>query len=289
MKLVKPTFEIIEQEFPHQKMDMDSHEHQRALEDAMYRHIELCGRTCYKSQDKIIEGSAKPFVNRMIASKHYAMLEHGTVYLYSNRDFSAWSHLIERYSNNKYSIVKGGLADYDCCVTTNLRVLAENDWFDDLKYLCEPTEFHAKRYTVKFQTNIQVYKEYTRHRVMSWAIESTRYCNYLKKKFGGCVTFITPVWLNKSKWYQKLAFKTSLWVAEKMYLFLIKTGWKPQEAANILPQATKAEVVMTGFVEDFKHFFDLRALGTTGAPHPQAKELAEPLMQEFIKREYIKM
>lgn len=81
MNLIKPTWEIWEQEFPVCKMDMSIYEHRNALIDAMYRHIEHCGRTCYKSEDKITEDSAKGFVDRMIASKHYAMLEHGTVYL----------------------------------------------------------------------------------------------------------------------------------------------------------------------------------------------------------------
>ena len=66
MKLIKPSFEILEQGF--------------SLDD-IYKHIELCGRTCYKSNDKITKDSAKPFVNGMINSKHFAMLEHGTIYL----------------------------------------------------------------------------------------------------------------------------------------------------------------------------------------------------------------
>ena len=66
MKLIKPSFEILEQ-LP-------------GLE-GMYKQIELAGRTCYKSEDKITEDSAKEFVDRMIKSGHGAMLEHGTVYL----------------------------------------------------------------------------------------------------------------------------------------------------------------------------------------------------------------
>ena len=66
-----------------------------------------------------------------------------------------------------------------------------------------------------------------------------------------------------------------------------RTCYKPQEARAILPTALKTELIMTGFTSDWKHFFDLRALGTTGSPHPQAKELAEPLMKEFTDNKYI--
>lgn len=68
------------------------------------------------------------------------------------------------------------------------------------------------------------------------------------------------------------------------YFELLEKGWKPQQARAILPNALKTELVMTGFVSDWNHFFNLRARGTTGTPHPQAKELAEPLMKEFERR-----
>ena len=78
------------------------------------------------------------------------------------------------------------------------------------------------------------------------------------------------------------------YAAEYSYLNLTeKCGWKPQQARSILPLDTKTTLVHTAFVDDWEHFFKLRALGTTGAPHPQAKELAYPLMEEFIKRNYI--
>ena len=277
MQLIKPSFEILEQG--------------SALED-IYKHIELCGRTCYKSQDKITDGSAKPFVDRMIASKHYAMLEHGTVYLYDRYDVSAlrsWdTSLGRKYSNNKYS--KVNTDDYmdirGIYITTNLRVIAENNWWDDLKYLCEPTIFHKKRYTVKFICDIGVQREFCRHRVFSFANESTRYCNYSKSRFNGEVIYIEPIWYKDADSYTKNEFDKALEFAEGYYKFLIDKEYKAQDARNILPLATKSELIMTGFEDDWCHFFALRALGTTGAPHPQAKELAGPLMEEFIKRGY---
>lgn len=294
MKLIKPSFEIWNQP--------------AGLEGA-YKQIERVGRVCYKSEDKITEDSAKPFVDRMIKSGHGAMLEHGTVYL---KVFNVIenSELIDKYKSNKYSVVKEGTEVYNChgdilygsckCITTNYRVLVENGWLDDLKYICKPTEFHEKRITVHFVCDRGVSHEFVRHRVMSFAQESTRYCNYSKDKFGNELTFIQPCWLDdeRLKLYGpyhtvirdkslESIFIASLNNAEKDYIDLIDLGWKPQEARAVLPNSLKTELVVTGFVSDWNHFFDLRARGTTGAPHPQAKELAEPLMKEFIARKYI--
>nr|DAV02048.1 MAG TPA: Thymidylate synthase complementing protein [Crassvirales sp.] len=290
MKLIKPSFEIWEQP---------------ASLEGVYKQIERAGRVCYKSEDKITENSAKPFVDRMIESGHGAMLEHGTVYLAMPLEtmlpieINGWG----KYTKNPYS--KG----FKVCevngqkrvaVTTNLRVLVENDWLDDLKYICEPTEFHERRVTVHFVCDRGVSHEFVRHRVMSFAQESTRYCNYSKNKFGNELTFIIPCWVGEGQenasledrdicgnTYADLCFKENLAKAERAYFTLIKQGWTPQQARAVLPNSLKTELVVTGFTSDWEHFFGLRARGTTGAPHPQAKELAEPLMKEFITRKYI--
>lgn len=291
MKLIKPYFEIWEQP--------------TGLE-GVYKQIERVGRVCYKSEDKITEDSAKPFVDRMIKSGHGAMLEHGTMYLQffwagtvcQQCNQTAPNKLLDRYAGNKYSIVH--YHGNDVYVTTNFRVLVENNWLDDLKYICEPTEYHERRVTVHFVCDRGVSHEFVRHRVMSFAQESTRYCNYSKDKFGNELTFIQPCWLDdeRLKLYgpyhtiirdksPESIFIANLNNAERDYLDLISLGWKPQEARAILPNSLKTELVVTGFTSDWNHFFDLRARGTTGAPHPQAKELAEPLMEEFVTRKYI--
>ncbi len=295
MKLIKPSFEIWEQP--------------TGLE-GVYKQIERAGRVCYKSEDKITEDSAKPFVDRMIKSGHGAMLEHGTVYLQffwagavcQQCNQTAPNKLLDRYAGNKYSIVH--YHGNDVYVTTNLRVLVENNWLDDLKYICEPTEYHERRVTVHFVCDRGVSHEFVRHRVMSFAQESTRYCNYSKGKFGNGLTFIQPSWITLDKeitpinelrllsgQYDRenpnLRYLASLVDANYAYLLLLNKGWKPQEARAVLPNSLKTELVVTGFISDWNHFFDLRARGTTGAPHPQAKELAEPLMKEFITRKYI--
>lgn len=312
MKLIKPSFEIW---------------NQPAGLEGVYKQIEKVGRVCYKSEDKITEGSAKPFVDRMIKSGHGAMLEHGTVYLefhvkdpsevgeeeYHSQQ-SELNKLISRYANNKYSIIKVNHYYDTVFITTNYRVLIENNWLKDLKYICEPTVFHERRVTVHFVCDRGVSHEFVRHRVMSFAQESTRYCNYSKDKFDNELTFIIPNWsqipegnypchINRGSaefiaegWNFKdrgideagKLLIMNFGIVEHDYMTLLKYfNWKPQEARAVLPNSLKTELVVTGFVSDWNHFFGLRARGTTGAPHPQAKELAEPLMKEFIARKYI--
>ena len=284
MKLIKQSFEILDQ--------------QCGLE-GIYKQIEISGRTCYKSEDKITEGSAKEFVDRMIKSGHGAMLEHGTVYLTMQYGINREeSDSIEKYVKNKYS--KSTMDEHGKYhITTNLRVLVENGWLDDLQYICEPTEYHEKRITVKFITDQGILREFTRHRVFSFAVESTRYCNYTKDKFSNEITFIQPNWISDEdiKDYHinynyfidqdnnhitaVNRFMSALKNAEYFYMELIKLGWKPQQARNILPLATKCDMIMTGFVSDWKHFFELR--DATSA-HPQAQELAHSLHETFIQR-----
>lgn len=286
MKLCKPLFEIWEQS---------------AGLEGVYKMIEYAGRVCYKSEDKITEDSAKPFVDRMVKSGHGAMLEHGTVYLkitYKDTDFTT---LCMFYGKNKYSVLNHSEDNKIYYITTNYRVLVENNHLSDLKYLCEPTEYHERRVTVHFVCDRGVSHEFVRHRVMSFAQESTRYCNYSKDKFGNQITFIQPSWITLDKEIapiNELCFLTkqydtddpnlrylaSLVEANYTYVLLLNKGWTPQQARAVLPNSLKTELVMTGFVSDWKHFFELRC---DSAAHPQARELAIPLKEEFIKKGYI--
>ena len=281
MKLIKPHFEILEQA-PGLK--------------GMKEQIEIAGRTCYKSNDKITEGSAEKFVNNMVKNSHCAMLEHGTVYLYfeyasplTDRNYMYLTDLRLAFEKNKYSKVKVLSPDnymHHVYVTTNYRVIIENHLEEALEFMCEPTEYHDKRITVRFTSDIHFYKDCTRHRVMSWAIESTRFCNYLKEKFGSSISFAIPCWLKPE---EEEEFKKDLEIVESLYFKWLGKGWKPEEAAYFLIQGTKAEIIMTGFVSDFYHFFDLRSeLHVTGKPLPTVEELVEPLRQEFIKKGYVK-
>jgi thymidylate synthase (FAD) len=271
MNVIKPSFEILDQDYSI---------------DGIKKQIEIAGRTCYKSLDKITDESCNEFVDRMINSNHTAMLEHGTVYLQIPKKDNILNNFVSLYVQNPYSVVKYNTPICDMAyITTNYRVIVENKWFETLNYICKPTQFHEKRVTVHFICNRQVSHEFVRHRTFSFAQESTRYCNYTKGKFGSELTFIEPSWVKPEEMEDIKYYFENI---ERTYFYLVNDKqWLAQEAATFLPNAIKTELVMTGFVKDWKHFFDLRADGNTGAPHPQAKELAAPLKEEFIKRQLL--
>lgn len=257
-------------------------------QENLYKQIERCARVCYKSEDKITDDSANKMVDRLIQSSHLAMLEHGTIYLRKKaniEDYDTFETFYEEdpYSKVKYTVIMPGNKDKECFVTTNLRVIVENQLFEDLKYQCEPTKYHYKRYTMFLTTSIGIVRELLRHRKFSFANESTRYCNYTKDRFDKHISFVKPYWLKNSDEYAQ-KFIDNLASCESCYNYLINEGhYKPQEAREILPLATKSDIVMTGFEEDWAHFFNLRLEGNTGAPHPDMKALAQLIEDEFIK------
>ena len=298
MKLIKQSHKIWEQEIPSHLLNHDVFV--SGYLKCMFEHIERCGRVCYKSEDKIGPGTAEKFVNRLIEAKHYAMLEHGTVYLtIPCAHWEDFTSFMFAYGSNPYSDYDDSECDWstqigNVYITTNYRVLVENRWTGDLAYVDVPTK-HPQRVTVKLTTSRQIAMELLRHRPMSFAMESTRYCNYSKDKFGSELTFIKPVWLSSESILiedpvyaeANAHFHWALEAIEHAYFDLIKANWKPQQAATILPNALKADLVVTGFVKDWEHSFDLRVKGTTGAPHPQMLELMMPVYNEFVKRNYI--
>lgn len=284
MKLIESSVQIIEEKDP-------------------YKMIELAGRTCYKSEDKITENSAKEFVDRMIKLGHGAMLEHGTIYLTIDGEDPNLSK-IQSNPHTKVNLVpyevlteSNYTISYKAYITTNLRVLVENNLKELLCYQVEPTEHHEKRITAKFICDRGISHEFVRHRVFSFAQESQRYCNYNKDKFNNELTFIKPTWLDiptgdytywDGDWCDidnmKIQLPSDNGIADNFlwclnnagmqYRLLINKGLKPQEARAVLPNATKTELVMTGFESDWEHFFELRC---SGAAHPDAKKLADEL------------
>ena len=300
MKLIKPSHQIIEPT--------------GYTIDDIYKSIELAGRVSHKSEDKITEDSAKAFVGRMLNMKHLATCEFGTVYLeYHVQDPSVigepnyhkqqeeLNSLIKKYANNKYSCIKVNHYYDTVFITSNYRVLVENNWLGDLRYLCIPTSFHERRYTVKFICDRGVTHEFVRHRPFSFMQESTRYCNYSKGKFNNELTFIIPCWSNiEEQDYgdifnvkepnntlapNEYAFIDALRTSEAHYIGMVSNDWKPEQARAILPNALKTELYMCGFAEDWKHFCKLR--DDKQHAHPQAYELAHPLHEEFIRRNYV--
>ena len=229
MRLVKPMFEI--QSFP----------------DRAEERIEVAGRNCYKSEDKITADSAAEFVRKMKGKTHNAMLEFGGM----------------------------------------------------------PQVF--------FRVDRGVTHELVRHRLCSFAQESTRYCNYGKGKFGSEVTFVIPPWSalkpgryrartteawkgfvrlgpNRTREEEEaikasdddLQWLTSMSDAEEGYFNLLEgRGQSPQQARAALPQATKADIVVAANTREWIHIFRQR---TGKTAHPQMREVMLPLAREFAHR-----
>lgn len=178
--------------------------------------IELAGRTCYKSEDKITDESARKFVKMLIKRGHEAMLEHSSL---------------------------------------------------SVKFICDRGVSH----------------ELVRHRLSSFAQESTRYCNYSLNKFGNELTFIKPCfWDEHSSQYH--TWVKAMNNAENAYFDLLLKTATPQEARSVLPNSIKTEVIMTANYREWRHFFNLRAARATGPAHPQMEEITIPLLKDVVNQ-----
>ena len=176
-------------------------------------------------------------------------------------------------------------------ISTNARVIQENNLHDLLKYLCSPTEYHEKRYCVKFVCSRAISHELVRHRKMSFIQESQRYVNYSKNKFKKEIKFIKPLWYDDNKhniyyesfsedqWTKEDRFYKACMNSERDYFQLLDYGLKPQEAREVLINSTKTEIYVTGFKSDWDKFFDLRC---DIAAHPEMRRLCIPLKEELF-------
>lgn len=256
MRLIEPEVEEIKQE--------------PGLE-GIYKQIAIAGRICYAS-DKI-DGN-KEFVERCIKMGHGRPLEFGTVYLQVPSNYDT---IILFYYKNHWSKVNelNGFA----YITTNYRVLVENNRLFDLNYICELTEYHYIRRTFYWTISRGIADEFRTHCALSSLMQSTRYCDYSKNKFNNELTFIRPYWISSCEYENcssnERRFFAGLNRIEYDYLKFRKLGYKPEQAREILPLSIKTEFIQCGFESDWEHFFDLRMRGTTGAPHPDAKFIAE--------------
>ena len=284
MKLIKQSFEFINQ------TDFSL--------VGIKKHIERCARVSYKSEDKITGTSYEKFVNMLESRGHDRPLEFGTVYLdiptKNITPGAEYIYTVGKYYCNPWSIKVD--VDGHAYISTNYRVIKENHWEDDLKYLCEPTEYHYKRYTAHMVLDRGVMDEFRTHVGLSHLAESTRYCNYSKDKFGKEITYIIPFWVNiepqsittdsfgiplKLNGIEKYSdFLYGLGAAEKTYFRLLNKGWTPQQARSVLPLGIKSELISCGFEDAWENFFKRR-----DAPdaHPMAQEIAKPMHEEFNK------
>lgn len=290
MKLIKQSFEFINQ------TDFSL--------VGIKKHIERCARVSYKSENKITDTSYEKFVNMLESRGHDRPLEFGTVYLSRTSQKEDNMEWLDKYAYNpwsKFSFGNGstrinGELRNTVYVTTNYRVIKEHHWEDDLQYLCEPTEYHHKRYTVHMILDRGVMDEFRTHVGLSHLAESTRYCNYSKDKFGNEITFIKPCWCNIPEGdygtpdyipdrlprieATESGLIDALQYAEYYYFFLLSEGWTPQQARSVLPLSIKSELISCGFKDSWENFFYRR-----DAPdaHPMAQEIAKPVHQKFIE------
>lgn len=274
----------------------------------IWAHIARCARVCYQSTPRSNGETEEEFVKRVILrgysledigksrelqlKLHLSVLEHGTVYLDIPNNVRTLEFLDFFRNNNKYSKTyqHGNLRRNSVAVTTNMRVIVENNLMSCLTYLCAPTEYHFLRTTCSIITDIGVARELARHRTHSISEESTRYCNYSKDKFDNELTFIKPCQLNDEKlklygdYHTVIRDKSpeSIFVAnlnnvERDYLDLIKLGWTPQQARQILPLSTKVQTIHTAFESDWVEFISLRADACSGSVHPNMKVIADKI------------
>lgn len=304
---------------------------ERITEKDPVKKIEQVARVCYKSEDKIKEGSAEKMVKGLVRSKHYAMLEHGSVaialssedYIYvvakiNEMRFGGLTPYL-RYSDLNSPIVSGNLRAWrefiEICVHFCIPVIKGiarilfkySPIFDDMYnvYMKEGTTDPMSKpveikdmsdltplerlvhedVTIKWICDRGISHEIVRHRVASFAQESTRYCNYGKS---GDVVFIDPSYMWRDMDEEQVKYLKHYWQinmeqAERAYMMMLDRGATPQMARFVLPNSLKTEVVMTASLDEWVHFFSLRALGTTGKPHPQMEEIAKPAMEAMVQ------
>ena len=279
MELINPYYEISNQE----SFDLMG----------IYKQIEKTGRVSHKSEDRITETSAKDFVEKLIGWGHTACLEQGSVYLkINNNDIEGLTMLDEiPFEKVDHYLILNEDNEENIYVSTNARVIQENNLHGLLKYLCPPTEYHEKRYCVKFVCSRAISHELVRHRKMSFIQESQRYVNYSKNKFNKEIKFIKPLWYDDNKhniyyesfsedqWTKEDRFYKACINSERDYFQLLDYGLKPQEAREVLINSTKTEIYVTGFKSDWDKFFDLRC---DIAAHPEMRRLCIPLKEELF-------
>lgn len=265
----------------------------------IWSHIAKCARVCYQSEPRNNGETDEEFVKRVILHNysleeigesrelqlklHLSCLEHGTVYLdipYKGDTLTA----INFFENNIYS-KHNCAANAHCHITTNMRVVIENNLMNVLHYITKPNVFHYLRTTFNIITDIGIARELARHRTHSISEESTRYCNYSKDKFNNELTFIIPQWVETRCPNTKhngpssadIYWSSACKEAESNYLRLLENGWTPQQARQILSLSTKVQTIHTAFESDWAEFISLRADACSGSVHPNMNFIANKI------------
>lgn len=297
------------------------------------KHVEEIGRMCYKSEEKITEDSAPPFVLGLFKRRHLAMLEHyrfiaevcddvyNTLLIFDLKyfkftnfdrnlisfnaraliemcekiDFKGIARRTGKNEDEVYNVaitifnqlVNTIMVRYNCpelfgtaanyvdhsMVYDNIKIIDQNELtMNEMKY-------HGWM-SVVFTTDRGVTHEMVRMRECSFAQESTRYCNYSNNKYDKQITVVDPLLPATSR-------ARRLWLeacvrAECTYMDLLDMGVTAQDARSTLPTSVKADIVVTTTMDEWIHIFELRALGTTGKPHPMMEDLMRRLLADLV-------
>lgn len=297
--------------------------------DNIWKHIARCARVCYQSTPKnngeddysflvrtLFRGVEPKDINTKDSVKyHLSVCEHATVHLKYPLFMPRAAAQATRFIHNQYSRTKEH--ESYIYVTTNMRVLIEHHWMDELEFIDNTPNcpYYIPRPTICFTTDIGASRELNRHRVNSVSEESTRYCAYDKGKFGNGITVAKLPWIktidtndefnvttynngfysdeeiydksthlieakNTDDWTAVDWFLYGLQICDLVYRKTRELGWTAQQAREILPLNTKTQVVHTAFVDDWEHWIALRSNEVSGKVHPMMSELTKQLVKQ---------
>lgn len=295
--------------------------------DAIWKHIARCARVCYQSIPKnngetdygflvrtLFRGNDvnnQQYNTKDIIKCHLSVCEHGTVHLKYPLFMARAAAQANRFIHNHYSRTREH--EGYIYVTTNMRVLIEHNWMDELEFIdyTPNCPYYIPRPTICFITDIGASRELNRHRVNSVSEESTRYCAYDKGKFGNGITVAKLPWIPDvdpedeghdytegffndnevfdnnvieeqytDNWNAIDWFFYGLQICDLVYRKTRELGWTAQQAREILPLNTKTQVVHTAFVDDWEHWLALRSSEVSGKVHPMMSELAKQLVKQ---------
>lgn len=136
--------------------------------------------------------------------------------------------------------------------------------------------------TMNYVSNVAAYKDLTRHRHTTFAIESTRYCNYSMEKYNNEIRFLKPIEIKEGS-PEYLVWKDAMVYAEKYYLEMSKLGAKPDQLSLVLPHSTAAEFNISANLREWRHILNLRAANSTGHARPCVNEIMQPTLEMFHK------
>lgn len=279
-----------------------------------YKMIERVGRVCYKSENLIKEGSELVFTKKILSFNHGSVLEHAylvfevldkdlfyklkefnpkfLVFTDSSKllisgNFRAFYELYLNYDNKEYYPLYAYLEN----LFSDIYPSKYKDYYKDglFKKLTkselislpkEEKDVHLS-ITILFTTDRGVSHELVRHRLASYAQESTRYCNYSKDKFNHSISFIKPRGINEEQ--EKIWLK-AMEEAESNYFALLEKGAKAEMARSVLPNSLKTEIVCTCTLNEWKHIFNLRCAPSA---HPDIRYLMNETKNYFIERGYL--